>query len=161
MKPFKYIVPTLSCAQVLAKGSNSTFTATLDKPFQHMVPPLSHVKASEKSLNPNFRSICKASGVCRPFDHKTYHVKNTSSCTQNPQIYPGKKSVTKCGSEAGGTFRTNIETDQGISTPIGFKYLWRFPQEDNFTSSLDDLSSYRRIISHPPWMICHPKVKYN
>ena len=50
-KAFQHIVPTLSYTQVLAKGSNSTFTAPLDKPFQHMVPPFSHAKARAKGLN--------------------------------------------------------------------------------------------------------------
>ena len=80
-KAFQHIVPNLSYAQVLIKGSNPTSTVPLDKPFQHMVPPLYQSKASVRGLNPNFRSPCKSSGVwiclfgvLRRFQHCTGHI---------------------------------------------------------------------------------------
>ena len=76
-KAFQHIVPTLSYAQVLAKGLNPTFKVPLDKPCQHIIPPLSHAKV--KAKGPNSISSCKSSGVTKPSDHKTSHVENTLS----------------------------------------------------------------------------------
>ena len=95
-KRFQHIVPNLSYAQVLAKGSNQNFTVSLDKPFQHIVTPLSKAKV-KKGLNPHFKSPCKFGEVCKNFDKRTTSVQNTLSCTKTLQIPSSKRSVTECG----------------------------------------------------------------
>ena len=63
VKAFQHIVPELSYAQALTKGSNPKHTVSLDKtPYHHMVPPIFSNKV-KKGLNPQAKHLLSLKGV--------------------------------------------------------------------------------------------------
>ena len=69
-KVFQHIVPNLSYAQVLAKGSKPNHTVSLDKkPYQHMVHPIFNNKV-KKGVNPNVKISHRSGGFVDPLTQK-------------------------------------------------------------------------------------------
>ena len=117
-----------------------------NKAFQHIVHALFYAQALKKGSNPVSREPLKRFSVAATASvPKANNVLSVPSHRRNDQFSSGKGSVTKCGSVAGGTVRTNTETDQSISTSNRFQPLMEFSQEDNSTSSLDYSLSYSGI----------------
>ena len=68
-KAFQHIVPGLSYAQALSKGSNPKHTVSLGKkPYQCRVPPTSNNKV-KNGLNPQAKAFTKSEGGLKKF-HK-------------------------------------------------------------------------------------------
>ena len=133
IEPFNTLFPLSLILRPLQRVRFLILEHLWNKSFQHIVPPLSHAKAMTKDSNPKSRTYLNSSWVIIPSYQKVSHVGNTLSNKQNQQIYSGKGSVTECGSVAGGTVRTIIETDQGIPTSNRFSILLELSQEDNST----------------------------
>ena len=144
-KAFQHVVHNLSYAQVLAKGSNSKYMVSLDKrPYQHMLPPISNNRV-KKGLNPNNKVSDRSKGgggggkkIC---NQKVDNLQSPLFHANSKNSFPGKRSVTDCGSVASGSVATNTLVQQGISTSNKFAALMEDSREDDFASFQDDLPS--------------------
>ena len=73
-KAFQHIVPELSYAQALTKGSNPKHTIPLDKkPYQCMVPPIFNNKV-KKGLNPQAKAFTKSERGFKKCCKRIYNV---------------------------------------------------------------------------------------
>ena len=96
---------------------------SLDKrPYQQMIPP-NYNNRVKKGLNTNNKVSHRSKGGQNICNRKVDNLQSPLFHANNKNSFPGKRSVTDCGSVASGSVATNTLVQQGISTSNKFAAL--------------------------------------